>query len=114
MMEVEDEADKCSFKSWRYCHYFAFVSAKDAKNISVRCKLCATGKTFSTAKNTTSNLMKHLKGQHSTVKLVEKNPGGEASTTNTASDSDTTPAKQQSRLALFMQKNSGETVFLHV
>ena len=89
--EEEAAGEKCSFKSWRYSHYFEFVSAKDAKNIVVRCKLCACGKTFSTARNTTSNLMKHLKKQHSTVKLVEKNPGGEAST---ASGSEP-PAKQQ-------------------
>uniref|UniRef100_A0A3P9IX79 HAT C-terminal dimerisation domain-containing protein n=1 Tax=Oryzias latipes TaxID=8090 RepID=A0A3P9IX79_ORYLA len=42
------------------------------KNVVVRCQLCGGSKTFSTAKNSTSNLLKHLKGTHSTTQLVEK------------------------------------------
>uniref|UniRef100_A0A3B3B5W3 HAT C-terminal dimerisation domain-containing protein n=1 Tax=Oryzias melastigma TaxID=30732 RepID=A0A3B3B5W3_ORYME len=41
-------------------------------NAVVRCHLCGGSKTFSTAKNSTSNLLKHLKGTHSTTQLVEK------------------------------------------
>lgn len=51
---------------------------------------------MSTSKNSTSNLLKHLKGQHSAVKLVEKISG--AATNVTVEPSATTcptPAKQQ-------------------
>ncbi|KAJ8011289.1 hypothetical protein DPEC_G00056600 [Dallia pectoralis] len=64
------------FASWKYSHYFEFVSAKD-DNIRVRCTLCAGNNVLSTYKNTTSNLKKHLKTKHCTVKLAEQvSPGG--------------------------------------
>lgn len=56
------------FRGWKYSHYFDFVSRKDEKNIIVKWKLCAgrgnVTKTLSTAKNTTSNLLKHQIQQH--------------------------------------------------
>ena len=56
--------ERCAFSSWKYSHYFEFVSAKDG-NIKVRCTLCAGGdKVLSSYKNTTSNLKKHLESQH--------------------------------------------------
>uniref|UniRef100_A0A8C7XYA4 BED-type domain-containing protein n=1 Tax=Oryzias sinensis TaxID=183150 RepID=A0A8C7XYA4_9TELE len=58
-------------KSWKYAHYFTLVGTS-GKNVVVRCQLCGESKTFSTAKNSTSNLLKHLKGTHSTTQLVEK------------------------------------------
>ncbi len=70
--------ERCAFSSWKYSHYFEFVSAKD-DNIKVRCTLCAGGnKVLSSYKNTTSNLKKHLESQHSTVKLTEQVPPGGA------------------------------------
>uniref|UniRef100_A0A672NZU5 BED-type domain-containing protein n=1 Tax=Sinocyclocheilus grahami TaxID=75366 RepID=A0A672NZU5_SINGR len=55
---------------WKCNHYFEFISVK-GKNIIVHCHLCGGKKTLQTAKNSTSNLLKHLKGQHSTVKPIE-------------------------------------------
>ena len=56
----------------KYCHYFEIVSAKGTKNTVIRGKLCLSIKILSTAKNTTSNILKYLIGQDSDVKLVEK------------------------------------------
>uniref|UniRef100_A0A3B4G6N1 BED-type domain-containing protein n=1 Tax=Pundamilia nyererei TaxID=303518 RepID=A0A3B4G6N1_9CICH len=64
------EGERCSFFSWKYGHYFEFLSTKDF-NIKVRCTLCVGEKVLSTFKNTTSNLKKHL---HGTVKLTERVP----------------------------------------
>ncbi|KAG1925936.1 zinc finger BED domain-containing protein 1-like [Pimephales promelas] len=70
--------ERCAFSSWKYRHYFEFVSAKD-ENIKVRCKLCAGGdKVLSTYRNTSSNLKKHLDSQHRTVKLTEQVTPGDA------------------------------------
>uniref|UniRef100_A0A8C6LRB2 BED-type domain-containing protein n=1 Tax=Nothobranchius furzeri TaxID=105023 RepID=A0A8C6LRB2_NOTFU len=65
------EGERCAFFSWKYGHYFEFLSAKDF-NIKVRCTLCVGEKVLSTFKNTTSNLKKHLESQHGTVKLTER------------------------------------------
>ncbi|KAL3981353.1 GON-4-like protein [Sarotherodon galilaeus] len=67
------EGERCSFFSWKYGHYFEFLSTKDF-NIKVRCTLCVGEKVLSTFKNTTSNLKKHLESQHGTVKLTERVP----------------------------------------
>uniref|UniRef100_A0A8C6MM86 BED-type domain-containing protein n=1 Tax=Nothobranchius furzeri TaxID=105023 RepID=A0A8C6MM86_NOTFU len=67
------EGERCAFFSWKYGHYFEFLSAKDF-NIKVRCTLCVGEKVLSTFKNTTSNLKKHLESQHGTVKLTERVP----------------------------------------
>uniref|UniRef100_A0A3Q4G1F6 BED-type domain-containing protein n=1 Tax=Neolamprologus brichardi TaxID=32507 RepID=A0A3Q4G1F6_NEOBR len=64
------EGERCSFFSWKYSHYFEFLSTKDF-NIKVHCTLCVGEKVLSTFKNTTSNLKKHLESQHGTVKLTE-------------------------------------------
>ena len=39
--------EKSAFSSWKYRHYFDFVSVKD-DNIKVRCKLCAGDRPLST------------------------------------------------------------------
>ncbi len=82
MADHEGEEDRYTFHAWKYCHYFDFVSVKDAKNILVPCKLCAGSKPLSTVKNrtTASNLLKHLQHQHCNVKLDEK--------TNAATDTE--------------------------
>ena len=49
----EEEIEE-RFPSWKYSHYFKFVSAKD-ENIEVCCSF----------KSTMSNLKKHLESQHS-------------------------------------------------
>lgn len=67
------EGEKSAFSSWKYRHYFDFISVKD-DNIKVRCTLCAGDKVLSTFKNTTSNLKKHLEKQHSTTKLTDQVP----------------------------------------
>ncbi|XP_070409967.1 uncharacterized protein [Nothobranchius furzeri] len=67
------EGERCAFFSWKYGHYFEFLSAKDF-NIKVRCTLCVGEKVLSTFKNTTSNLKKHLESQHGTVKFTERVP----------------------------------------
>ena len=63
--------ERCTFSSWKYSHYFEFVSAKD-ENI----KVCFTLKVLSSFKNTMSNLKKHLESQHNTVKFTEPVPPG--------------------------------------
>jgi len=60
-----------AFDGWNYKHYFVLLN-EDAKNIRVRCTLCAGNKTLSSAKNTTSNLKKHLKSVHKNSELVAK------------------------------------------
>lgn len=92
------ESEKFAFCSWKYSHYFEFISVK-GKNIIVRCELCGGTKTFSTAKNSTSNLLKHLKGQHTTVKLIKKVPSDETnastSTVESSASGCPSPTKQQ-------------------
>lgn len=64
-----------TFNGWKYAHYFDFLELKDNKNVVVKCKLCVSStKTLSCARNTTSNLLKHLLRQHSNMKLVEREP----------------------------------------
>uniref|UniRef100_A0A3B3SK52 BED-type domain-containing protein n=1 Tax=Paramormyrops kingsleyae TaxID=1676925 RepID=A0A3B3SK52_9TELE len=105
-MERLPEGEKGAFYSWKYKHYFKFVETK-GKNIVVQCVLCAGDKRFSTAKSSTSNLSKHLKGQHShsAVRLVEK----AGSVPDTDSDS-SFPATKQLRLDFSSQLVSGENL----
>ena len=74
MADVNEEQQQptFTFHGWKYQHYFDNVTVKDEKNITVRCKLCVGRKILSTAKNTTSNLLKHLEKVHDNVKLVAK------------------------------------------
>ena len=48
---------------------------EDAKNLRVQCTLCVGNKMLSCAKNTTSNLKKHLNGVHKNTALVTKEVG---------------------------------------
>ncbi len=73
------ERETFTFTGWKYSHYFYFIGKKDDKNIIVRCKLCVRTKTLSTAKNTTSNLLKHLLRQHISMPLVEVQPSNKSS-----------------------------------
>uniref|UniRef100_A0A8C6LGW9 BED-type domain-containing protein n=1 Tax=Nothobranchius furzeri TaxID=105023 RepID=A0A8C6LGW9_NOTFU len=81
------------FLSWKYAHYFSFLSVKD-KNIVVNCTLCGGSKTLSTSKTSNSNLMKHLQKQHASTKLVEKDPKRSIVVGDTSS-ADASPAKQR-------------------
>ncbi|CAL8391540.1 unnamed protein product [Arctogadus glacialis] len=65
------ESEHGAFNQWKFRHYFEFDSVKDIKNINVRCTLCVGRKILSTAKNSTSNLSKHLATRHKNVKLTE-------------------------------------------
>jgi len=69
--EVANTGTGTAFHGWKYKHYFVLVS-KDAKNLRVHCTLCVGIKTLSSAKNTTSNLKKHLNGVHKNTVLVAK------------------------------------------
>ena len=60
-----------AFHGWKYKHYFILVS-EDEKNLRFRCTLCGGNKTLSSAKNTTSNLKKHLNSIHKNTTLVAK------------------------------------------
>ncbi len=62
-----------TFLRWKYSHYFELVEEKE-KGILVKCRLCVSEKLLSTAKNTTSNLKKHLHAKHSTTELDEREP----------------------------------------
>uniref|UniRef100_A0A3P9D5A2 BED-type domain-containing protein n=1 Tax=Maylandia zebra TaxID=106582 RepID=A0A3P9D5A2_9CICH len=95
VIEEEDQiGERCSFFSWKYGHYFEFLSTKDL-NIKVRCTLCVGEKVLSTFKNTTSNLKKHLESQHSTVKLTERVPPSGPKQRAVTSAEGPTPPKQQ-------------------
>ena len=52
-----------AFHGWKYKHYFVLVN-EDAKNLRVHCTLFVGNKTLLSAKNTTSNLKKHLNCVH--------------------------------------------------
>lgn len=73
-MERGREQDYAAFNAWKYRHYFELNPVKGDKNISVRCTLCVGIKLLSTAKNSTSNLSKHLASRHRNVKLTENIP----------------------------------------
>uniref|UniRef100_A0A669EP74 BED-type domain-containing protein n=2 Tax=Oreochromis niloticus TaxID=8128 RepID=A0A669EP74_ORENI len=89
------EGERCSFFSWKYGHYFEFLSTKDF-NIKVRCTLCVGEKVLSTFKNTTSNLKKHLESQHGTVKLTERvPPSGPKQRAVTSAEGPTHPKQQK-------------------
>lgn len=92
--KVSTASKKCTFSSWKYSHYFEFISVK-GKNIIVSCALCGGNKSLSTSKNATSNLLKHLKGQRSAVKLVEKISGAVKTTVEPSANKCPTPAMQQ-------------------
>ena len=53
--------DNSTFSKWLFSHKFEFVTEMD-KNLTVRWTLCAgwSLRELSTAKNSTSNLKKHL------------------------------------------------------
>uniref|UniRef100_A0AAZ1XBT5 BED-type domain-containing protein n=1 Tax=Oreochromis aureus TaxID=47969 RepID=A0AAZ1XBT5_OREAU len=88
------EGERCSFFSWKYGHYFEFLSTKDF-NIKVRCTLFVGEKVLSTFKNTMSNLKKHLESQHGTVKLTERVPPSGPKQRAVTSAEGPTPPKQQ-------------------
>ncbi len=62
-----------TFMRWTYSHYFQFVKEKD-KNI-VKCNLCVTPRVFSTSRNSTSDLKKHLDRCHTNTKLTDRAQG---------------------------------------
>ena len=92
-MAAVDESPGVVFLSWKYAHYFSFLTAKDTKNILVTCHLCGGSKTLATSKTSNSNLMKHLQKQHASTKLVEKGPAANVSSADAKGEA--TPAKQR-------------------
>ncbi|KAK1891406.1 Phosphoheptose isomerase [Dissostichus eleginoides] len=111
-MERGREQDHAAFNAWKYRHYFEFDSVKSDKNISVRCTLCVGRKLLSTAKNSTSNLSKHLASRHRNVKLIEKPPDPPTDMTAAATTSNSTgqtsdgpsPAKQTESFRRIVEK----------
>ena len=87
-MAAVDDSPGVVFLSWKYAHYFSFLTAKDTKNILVTCHLCGGSKTLATSKTSNSNLMKHLQKQYASTKLVEKGPAANAK-------GEATPAEQR-------------------
>ncbi len=56
-----------------YAHYFMLIGNKDDKYIKVKCQFCPGGtNTLSTAKNATSDLLKHLQLQQDRQKLIKR------------------------------------------
>ena len=47
--QTMEGGERCTFSSWKYSHYFEFVSAQD-ENIKERCTLCAGYKVLSSFK----------------------------------------------------------------
>lgn len=71
---TNDECSGLSFQSWKYQLYFSLLEIRD-KNIVASCNLCAGRKPLSTAKNSNSNLLKHLAKQHeANVGLTKEEP----------------------------------------
>ena len=73
------------------------------KNIRARCKLCVGNKTLSFARNTTSNLKKHLENVHKNVKLESRQVEGakrkgKRPRADNDDDSDNQPLKRQCTL----------------
>ena len=67
-------AKAATFYQWKHRHYFTVAEESD-KNMRIRCKLCMpSNKTLSSARNTTSNLKKHLDTVHKTTPLVPITP----------------------------------------
>lgn len=61
------EPSRSSFDHWMHRYHFTFRETR-GRNITVQCNLCLpTIKLLSTAKDTTSNLKKHLERKHSLV-----------------------------------------------
>ena len=74
--ESSSTTKAATFYQWKHKHYFSVVEESD-KNMRVRCKLCMpSNKTLSSARNTTSNLRKHLDTVHKTTPLVSITPDG--------------------------------------
>ena len=89
--------ERSAFSSWKYRHYFQFVSAK-GDILKARCTLCSSGggKVLSFFKNTTSNLKKHLESQHGTVKLTEQvSDGAKRRAANAGGGPPPTPKQQK-------------------
>ena len=101
--DIEQEAQaSASFYSWKYKHYFVIVEESE-KNIRARCKLCVGNKTLSFARNTTSNLKKHLENVHKNVKLESRQVEGakrkdKRPRADNDDDSDNQPLKRQCTL----------------
>uniref|UniRef100_A0A8C6KMI4 BED-type domain-containing protein n=1 Tax=Nothobranchius furzeri TaxID=105023 RepID=A0A8C6KMI4_NOTFU len=97
-MERDREHVRSAFDGWKCRHYFQFDSVKNDKNISVRCTLCVGRKLLSAAKNSTSNLSKHLANRHGNVKLTESPTGITAAAANVDSTSDGPTASKQVKI----------------
>lgn len=69
VLQCREMAQRSTFLSWKFSHYFEYVCERDKNNITVRCKLCPDGRTLSTARNSTSNLKKHLQARHNNTHL---------------------------------------------
>ena len=70
------ESQKSRTLSFSGRKYLDLVEGQHHNNITVECKLCPGEKHLSTARNTTSNLLKNLQKQHAKTKLVSKDTGG--------------------------------------
>ena len=96
-----EEGKKATFYQWRLRHYFTVVEEGD-KNMRVRCRLCApSNKTLSSARNTTSNLRKHLNAVHKTTQLVPLTTENEVRKRKSVDDDDPqSQTKRQCTLSL--------------
>jgi len=67
-----------TFYQWKYQHYFTIVEdSESAKNIRARCTLYSpSSKPLSFARNSTSNVKKHLDIMHKATKLKAMIPEG--------------------------------------
>jgi len=91
---TELSSGNATFYGWKYSHYFAAVDETD-KILRARCTFCpAAKKPLSTARNTTSNLKKHLETVHKTAKLEEKDSGDESRKRRRGSEDDGEPSQQ--------------------
>lgn len=99
-------AQRSTFLSWKYSHYFEYVGERDKNNITVRCKLCPEDRTLSTARNSTSNLKKHLQAKHSSTELLARPVEEEEEEDGDAPRGD--PAPTQPRIALSSAKSDSQ------
>ena len=92
---ADTESCARSFSSWRYSHYFTFIEQKENNNISVKCNLCLGSKSLSTARNSNTNLLKHLQRIHPGTKLVASRPSADPDPPSDTEAGRPPPPKQQ-------------------
>ena len=105
--------ERCTFSSWKYSHYFEFVSAKD-ENMMVCCTLCAK---YYQASKTQHQIWRNI-WSRSTVKFTEQVPPGgvkqrAASKATASTSAGGPPPPKQQKLDFSAKQVSGGAALKH-